>query len=94
MITLGVNGGISARSCRPAAAPILEPQDRDVVLGRGPVPVICLPLFGPSAWGRAGLCRELISASSAQQPANHAGVSVPSDPHVLWHPGGSRISCW
>lgn len=42
MITLGVNGGISARSCRPAAAPILEPQDRNVVLGRGPVPVICL----------------------------------------------------
>jgi hypothetical protein len=39
-------------------------------------------------FGTGRIVRELTSASAANQPVNHAGVSMPGDPHVPWHPGG------
>ena len=53
--TMGVIGGISARSCRPAAAPILQTQDRNVPLIRGLLPASVYPLIGhPRRTGSAG----------------------------------------
>src|SRR5271157_4306838 len=56
--TMGVIGGISARSCRPAAAPILQTQDRNVPLKRGLLPASVYPLIGhPRRTGSAGKAR-------------------------------------
>ena len=53
--TMGVIGGISARSCRPAAAPILQTQDHNVPLMRGLLPASVYPLIGhPRRTGSAG----------------------------------------
>ncbi len=52
--TMGVIGGISARSCRPAAATILQTQDRNVPAYE----VFCQPLSILSSVIRVGRARQ------------------------------------